>query len=190
MKRIKLKRAIFIGVRYEACVAFCRIMRNYGYEVLVVTLKGSLIHKKRSQFKSESIKILPHNKSVALSVVYELLKSADYKILLSVGFPFILPKEFFSFKTLLVNSHPHLLPKYKGARVISESYKKKEKNYGVTTHWMTEDVDGGKILVRRRMVFLPKQKSDLDSLYELLFAFLEPAVVIETLAFLKQKALL
>ncbi|MFH1380010.1 MAG: formyltransferase family protein [bacterium] len=181
-------KALFIGTRFEACKAFYDIMHNYGYQASIITFKKSLIDKKRSQFNdSVSMQVLPYKKESTLNVIYNLLKFGGYKLLLSAGFPYILPKKYFSINTLFINSHPHLLPRYKGFKVIGESYKSGETNYGVTTHYMSEEVDSGEIIHTSRIYFIPSDAHNLENLYQALFSFIEPAAILETISILKDK---
>lgn len=180
-------KTLFIGLRFESCKVFCDVMANYGYKTDVVSFKGTFIDRKKKEISVRRVIILPDNKVKALEKLGKLLKQNNYKLVFSAGFPFILPKEFFYSKTLFVNSHPHLLPKFKGNNVIKESFKRKDTACGVTAHVMTSKVDAGKILVKRKIHFATKTKADQEMLYQLLFGYVEPAVVVETLGVLKEK---
>jgi phosphoribosylglycinamide formyltransferase-1 len=53
----------------------------------------------------------------------------------------------------LLNVHPSLLPKYAGgmdASIHEEVLKNGEKETGCTIHFVTEDVDGGPILIQKK----------------------------------------
>lgn len=181
-------KTIFVGVRYEACKAFYDLMQNYGYETAIVTFQNTFIAQKISEFKGASFKeILPYEKDTVMKFLAGTLAKDRFKIFLSAGLPYLLPKEFFRHKTVFVNSHPHVLPKYKGLKVISESYEAGCKEYGVTTHFMNEKPDSGKIILKKKIMFIPKKKNNIKTLYRLLFSFLEPAAIAETMTVLKQK---
>ena len=47
-----------------------------------------------------------------------------------------------------VNIHPSLLPSFKGSDAIQRAYLAGVKVSGVTVHWVTNEVDGGKIIAQ------------------------------------------
>ncbi len=47
------------------------------------------------------------------------------------------------------NLHPSLLPLFKGAHAIKESFDSDMKVGGVSVHWVSEELDGGKIIAQR-----------------------------------------
>jgi phosphoribosylglycinamide formyltransferase 1 len=51
-----------------------------------------------------------------------------------------------------INLHPSLLPKYKGANAIEESFHSGDKECGVSVHWVSEELDGGEIIEQARFV--------------------------------------
>ncbi|MBU1659416.1 phosphoribosylglycinamide formyltransferase [bacterium] len=51
-----------------------------------------------------------------------------------------------------INLHPSLLPKYKGAKAIEESFKSCDKECGVTVHWVNGELDGGDIILQKSFV--------------------------------------
>ena len=52
----------------------------------------------------------------------------------------------------MINSHPSLLPKYKGLRPIREALKNNERELGVTVHYMNENLDDGKIIIKKKFL--------------------------------------
>jgi phosphoribosylglycinamide formyltransferase-1 len=47
-----------------------------------------------------------------------------------------------------INLHPSLLPLFKGANAIKESYEAKVKEAGVSVHFVSEELDGGEIILQ------------------------------------------
>lgn len=176
-----MKRALFIGVRLEACIAFKAIMGNYDYNVDIVTFKDSFIAKNKRVSAED---ILLNDKGKALYRLWEIIGKRNYNVIFSAGLPYMLPEKFFSVKALYVNSHPHLLPFHKGADAIKKSFALKEKKYGVTVHYMTEAMDSGEIIAKREIVIEPQ---NIELIYNLLFSFIEPSAIIESMSLLKQR---
>lgn len=48
-----------------------------------------------------------------------------------------------------INLHPSLLPLFKGAHAIKESYESDMKVAGVSVHWVSEELDGGMIIAQK-----------------------------------------
>ncbi len=50
-----------------------------------------------------------------------------------------------------INLHPSLLPRHKGLRAIERSYEDTFPEGGVSVHWVTSELDGGEIIVQKRV---------------------------------------
>ena len=49
----------------------------------------------------------------------------------------------------IVNVHPSLLPKYPGAQAIKDAFEAKEKETGVTIHFVDEGIDTGPVILQK-----------------------------------------
>lgn len=58
-----------------------------------------------------------------------------------------------------INLHPALLPAFKGARAIERSFESNEKICGVSVHWVTDELDGGEVIMQKSFA-----KSDDETL--------------------------
>jgi phosphoribosylglycinamide formyltransferase-1 len=56
-----------------------------------------------------------------------------------------------------INLHPSLLPRHKGLKAIEKSYDDGYPTGGVSIHWVSNELDGGEIIVQKEIV-----KKDLD----------------------------
>ncbi len=75
-----------------------------------------------------------------------------------VGWMRILSAEFVKkFENKIINVHPSLLPKYPGMDldVHTEVLKNKEKETGMTIHYVVEELDAGPVLMQESMPVLP-----------------------------------
>ncbi len=77
-----------------------------------------------------------------------LLKEIGPDLVVLAGFMRILTPVFTS-QIDAINLHPSLLPLFKGANAIEESFGSGMKVGGVTVHRVTSDLDGGEILAQR-----------------------------------------
>ena len=65
----------------------------------------------------------------------------------------ILSEEFIeSFSGNIVNIHPSLLPKYKGLNTHQRAIDANEKYAGCTVHYVTKEVDKGKIIIQKSLL--------------------------------------
>ncbi len=48
-----------------------------------------------------------------------------------------------------INLHPSLLPAFKGARAIERSYESNEQICGVSVHWVSDELDGGALILQK-----------------------------------------
>jgi len=60
-----------------------------------------------------------------------------------------------------INIHPSLLPKYKGANAIGQSYASGDKVCGVSVHWLSSELDGGEVIAQS--VFTRDEAMDADA---------------------------
>ncbi|WP_353661481.1 phosphoribosylglycinamide formyltransferase [Hydrogenimonas sp. SS33] len=78
----------------------------------------------------------------------ERLEAMQPDLVVMAGFMRILTPLFTS-RIEAINLHPSLLPLFKGARAIEESFRSGMKVGGVTVHRVTAELDGGDILAQR-----------------------------------------
>ena len=52
----------------------------------------------------------------------------------------------------IINIHPSLLPKYKGLKTHKRVLESKEKYSGCTVHFVTSDLDSGKIILQKKVL--------------------------------------
>jgi len=74
----------------------------------------------------------------------------------------------------IVNIHPSLLPSFKGAHGIRDAFEYGVKVFGVTIHWVTAELDGGRIIAQQAF---PYEGHDLDELEAMIHAVEHPLYV-------------
>lgn len=83
---------------------------------------------------------------------FELIKKINPDLILTAAYGQILPKEIVEFpKYKSVNIHASLLPKYKGASPIRQVILEGEEYTGLTSIYMDEKVDTGKIILQQKI---------------------------------------
>lgn len=85
-------------------------------------------------------------------LLVRVLKSQGVDLVALAGFMRILSPYFIrAYRGRILNIHPSLLPCFKGARAIRDAYEAREKVTGVTVHLVTNEVDGGPILMQKKV---------------------------------------
>ncbi|MBQ9548358.1 MAG: phosphoribosylglycinamide formyltransferase [Bacteroidales bacterium] len=64
----------------------------------------------------------------------------------------------------IINIHPSLLPAFKGAHAIEQAVAYGVKVYGISIHWVDDQLDGGKIIAQRAF---PYEGSDPEEVHRL-----------------------
>ena len=84
--------------------------------------------------------------------ILQFLKKKQIKLICLAGFMKILTKKFIQkFEGKILNIHPSLLPKYKGLNTHERVINSKEKFSGCTVHLVNSKLDGGKIIIQKKM---------------------------------------
>ncbi len=78
------------------------------------------------------------------------LQDRGIDLIVFAGYMRIVTSELISaYPNKIVNIHPALLPAFKGAHAIEDSFNYGVKVFGVTIHFVNEETDGGKIISQR-----------------------------------------
>tara|TARA_B100000795_G_C22762536_1_gene424259 strand:+ start:45 stop:539 length:495 start_codon:yes stop_codon:yes gene_type:complete len=154
--------SIFIGTRIEALEK----LEEFTDVIDIITIKGSFVDKKRNK----KTFINSNNKDYINSIIVK----SNAKLIFSAGYPYILPKSIVSIDKIFINSHPSILPLYKGRECIKRAYQNNERYHGCTLHYMNEKVDDGKIIYQKKF---PLNGRSLDELYQYIFSKCEVDVI-------------
>ena len=82
------------------------------------------------------------------AAVVAQIKRANVDLTVLAGFMRILTPVF-TLQIRAINLHPSLLPLFKGAHAIKESFDSDMKVGGASVHWVSEELDGGAIIAQR-----------------------------------------
>ena len=82
------------------------------------------------------------------AAVVAQIKRANVDLTVLAGFMRILTPVF-TREIRAINLHPSLLPLFKGAHAIKESFDSDMKVGGGSVHWVSEELDGGAIIAQR-----------------------------------------
>ena len=134
----KLHNKTFNGTTIEVALTLCNKPNAKGIE------------KSRS-YGIEPV-IIEHNRFADREAFDEALvatiKEANVDLTVLAGFMRILTP-YFTKNIKAINLHPSLLPLFKGAHAIEESFNSDMKVGGISVHFVSEELDGGKIIAQK-----------------------------------------
>jgi phosphoribosylglycinamide formyltransferase 1 len=94
----------------------------------------------------------------------DVLKSLGLDLIVSAGFGTVVPGVTKAFPGRMINTHPALLPAFKGWHAVRDALAAGVKVTGTTVHVMTEEMDEGPILAQEAVPVLPDDTE--ESLHE------------------------
>lgn len=165
----KLHRKRFKDNEFEVVLCLCNNKnafgieraRKFGLESVIVEHKNFAT---REAFDTELVRLIRQS-------------GADLTIL--AGFMRIL-SPVFTQSVRAINLHPSLLPLFKGANAIKESFESDMKVGGVSIHYVNEELDGGQIIAQKAFEKTPQMSfEDYERQIHALEYELLPKVVVE-----------
>ena len=115
--------------------------RNRGLKVSYSPVKELALSHKTPIFQPATLK---NNESA------DILRNIECDLLIVVAYGKILPKELIEIpKFGAINIHGSLLPKYRGAAPIQWAIMNGENKTGVTSQFITEEIDAGDIILKK-----------------------------------------
>jgi phosphoribosylglycinamide formyltransferase-1 len=133
------------GIEVAAVVADrkCRaldVARDAGVEAILV---------ERTDFSAS------FDRDAYCAQVVEACRQADLDILVSAGFGTVVPGVATAFAGRMINTHPALLPAFKGWHAVRDALEAGVEVTGCTVHVVTEEMDEGPILAQEAVTILP-----------------------------------
>lgn len=138
-----MKKIVLCGYNWAGCKALDLLLRDKN-QVFVFTHENpyyvnsliELCKKRKVPFSTERIRfdILPFVPDVIASIYYRFVISRE--VIDACG-------------GKIFNLHPSLLPRYRGCSSLTWAMINGEKTAGFTFHYITENVDGGKIILQK-----------------------------------------
>jgi phosphoribosylglycinamide formyltransferase-1 len=85
----------------------------------------------------------------------QIIDENNCQMVCLAGFMRLLSKWFTDkYKNRLINIHPSILPNFKGANAVCDALKSGFKESGCTTHFVTEQMDSGEIIMQSKVKIL------------------------------------
>ena len=162
----KINTSVFIsgkGTNLKNLIKFSKT-NNSPIKINIVISNNKKAYGIRYAKKNKiKIKIIDFSKKREINDLLKILKFNNIRLVCLAGFLKILSKDFIkSFNGKIINIHPSLLPKYKGLNTHERVLENNEKFTGCSVHFVNEKLDGGKIILQKKIKIF--KKDDLKSL--------------------------
>ena len=169
----KTRLAVFAsgsGSNYQAIAEACADGRLDAEIVLLVCDKPSAKVLERAKlFGTESFAFNPkdyESREAYETMLAKMLDDHKVDFVCLAGYMRIVGKVLLNrYEQRIVNIHPSLLPSFKGAHAIQDAMDFGVKVFGVTTHFVDETLDGGRIIDQGAIVY---EGSDIEELTNLI----------------------
>ena len=154
IKPLKKKIAILIsgkGTNIEAIIKDSKTINYPGIVKFVLSNNPDALGIIKAKNLGIKTFVFPVNKNNSMEIFEKkflnLLIKEKIELICLAGFMKILSKNFLqSYKGLILNIHPSILPSIKGLNTHQRILEKDIKTHGATVHTVTSELDSGKIL--------------------------------------------
>jgi len=152
----KTKTAVFIsgeGSNLRNLIKFSKIKTSpISIELVVSNTKHAKGLQYSDKYNIKKIIVNFKNYKITEKKILKFLKKKKINFICLAGFMKILSRNFIKkFKGKIINIHPSLLPKYKGLNTHKRAIDNKEKITGCSVHYVTSELDGGKIIIQKKI---------------------------------------
>ena len=133
--------------------------------LLVCDKPGAYVLERAKRYGTECFAFNPKeygSREAYETVLATMLDERDVDFVCLAGYMRIVGKVLLErYERRIVNIHPSLLPSFKGAHAIQDAVDYGVKLFGVTTHFVDETLDGGRIIDQAGVVY---EGSDIEEL--------------------------
>ena len=169
----KTRLAVFAsgsGSNYEAIAKACSEGLIDAEVVLLVCDKpGAYVLERAKRYGTECFAFNPKeygSREAYETVLATMFDERGVDFVCLAGYMRIVGKVLLErYERRIVNIHPSLLPSFKGAHAIQDAVDYGVKLFGVTTHFVDETLDGGRIIDQAGIVY---EGSDIEELTNLI----------------------
>ncbi|MBG3131587.1 phosphoribosylglycinamide formyltransferase [Proteus mirabilis] len=148
------------GSNLQAIIDACRVNKITGNVVAVLSNKADAYGLERAKLADIPAYFvdptLYNDRADYDKALIEQIDAYQPDIVVLAGFMRILSPDFVThYQHKLLNIHPSLLPKYPGLHTHRQVLTNKDAFHGVTVHFVTEELDGGPMIIQARIPVLP-----------------------------------
>ena len=144
--------ALFSGEGTNLANLIEKIHNQHAVIVCAITNNPNALGIAKAQNAHIPVEVLPHtafeNRESYDAALVKLIGKYTPDLVVLCGFMRILTPVFTT-QIRSINLHPSLLPAFKGSRAIERSFQSDETVCGVSVHWVTDELDGGEIILQK-----------------------------------------
>ena len=157
------------GSNLQALMDACAAGRIQGELVGVLSNRPDAFALERAKAAGIATQVLSNqafsDRDSYDAALIQALETWQPDLLVMAGFMRILTPAFVQhFAGRMLNIHPSLLPKYQGVKTHARAIAAGDTVHGATVHFVTEELDGGPIVLQARVPIFPED--DVSSLAE------------------------
>ncbi|MBP5571201.1 MAG: phosphoribosylglycinamide formyltransferase [Bacteroidales bacterium] len=158
------------GTNFEAIASACADGRIPGasVELMVCDKPGAAVIEKAARYGVETFVFSPKDYASKADFEAEIVRRLDEKgidLICLAGYMRIVGEVLLkAYGGKIINIHPSLLPAFKGAHAVEQAVAYGVKVYGISIHWVDEQLDGGKIIAQRAF---PYEGSDPEEVHRI-----------------------
>ncbi|KZN57392.1 phosphoribosylglycinamide formyltransferase [Pseudoalteromonas luteoviolacea] len=153
------------GSNLQAIIDHCQSGDIDGDIVSVISNKADAFGLTRAERANIPTQVLSHKEFDSREAYDEelakIIDSCNPDLVVLAGFMRILtPSLVQKFKGKMLNIHPSLLPKYQGLNTHQRAIDANDEYHGASVHFVTEELDGGPVVVQAKVPILPNDTAD------------------------------
>ncbi len=168
----KLRLAIFAsgsGSNFEALASACASGEIDAEVALMVCDKaGAGVIERAQRLGVKSLVLSPksfENKALYEQAILQALEEEHVELICLAGYMRIVTEVLLTaYPERIINVHPSLLPAFKGAHAIEQALEYGVKYFGVSVHYVTDELDGGGIIDQAAFRYEGRSVSELEQL--------------------------
>ena len=136
--------------------------------LMVCDKPGAAVIERARELGVESFVFNPHDYACKADFEKEIVKLLDAKkvdLVCLAGYMRIMGETLLhAYENRIINIHPSLLPAFKGAHAVEQAVAYGVKVYGISIHWVNDQLDGGRIIAQRAF---PYEGSDPEEVHRI-----------------------
>lgn len=144
------------GSNLQAIIDACNTNQIHGNVVAVISNKANVYGLERAQNANIPTHVINHKNFSSREefdlTVQQQIDSYQADLIVLAGYMRILTPSFVDhYLGRMLNIHPSLLPKYPGLHTHQRAIEAHDTEHGTTVHFVTEELDGGPIILQARV---------------------------------------
>lgn len=154
------------GSNFEAIASACKNGKiDATIKLLICDKKGAYAIERAKKYNIPTLVLSPKDyetKAHYEQVILNQLQTIDIDLICLAGYMRLIGETLLSkYEGKIINTHPALLPSFKGLHGLEQAFEYGVKIYGVTIHYVDSSLDGGKIIAQ---CSLPYEGNDIEYL--------------------------